>query len=283
MMQSLISLMLMLAATLSQPAAASFSPPPRCIRLLSGGDYRLSKVVPLSDALAEQPTMAHGNGVFQLDSVFILVKEGQRILLSGSEMGGGFVTDDLLLVATIPANKQQSWDFRSVDHMAIIPVSQPQDITHLFVPGHNMVTLTMRDMLGPVYSTSAYRLLILDPCGDSAPKAAPTTASTQTPSVTPAAAWSPIATALPPSPAAIMTPAAERPAVQHAENPPGASPITATIPQVTATETNTPPVAEDDASPFRPIALLPLGIGLIAYWWIVMGKPALKRRRNRIR
>ena len=136
------------ATTLAQSAS-----PSECTTHPVLPGYRLHRSIPLADAIAEQPSKAGGNGEFYLNNVFVAMEHsGQRILLSSSENGeDGFVTDDILHLKTSPANKERSWDFRSSDHMRIIPIDAAQEITDLFTPGSlNLMRVTLIDALAPV-------------------------------------------------------------------------------------------------------------------------------------
>ena len=171
---------------------------PACVRLNDGKEYRLNQIVWLADAIPEQPSKEGESGVFYQHTVTLFYEAGQRVLLSGDSDIHGFRTDDLLRLESSPAGETWSQDFRSEDHMRIVPVEEAQDITGLFMPGVNRLTLTLQDLLGPVYSSSAYGLLIYDPCFMT-PRATPTPTATATATMTksPTATASPTATPMP--------------------------------------------------------------------------------------
>lgn len=138
----------------------------KCMTLDDGGSYYLAEARQLAHAIPEQASKAPNEGVFHLDSIFTPpLADGQRMLLSGTDTGSGFVTDDVLTLDVIPGDLSHSWDFRSSDWMRIIPVPVPADITDLFLPGrYHMVTVTMTDLLMPFYRSSDLWLLTYSPC-----------------------------------------------------------------------------------------------------------------------
>lgn len=137
-----------------------------CVTLDNGGSYYLAETRQLTQEIPERVSSTPNAGVFYLDAVFTPpLQQSQRVLLSGSEIGSGFVVDDILNLEVIPGNQSRTWDFRSSDWMQIIPIEQPADITNLFLPDrYHMITATMQDVLTPNYRTSDLWLLTYSPC-----------------------------------------------------------------------------------------------------------------------
>lgn len=162
----LVQLWFALPVTSQAQSITATMTPKNCIVLEDGNLYTLVETQRLATAIPEQPSGAYKDGFFHLDSIFTRpYTEQQRILLSGSESGSGFVTDDILTLETIPANQSRSWDFRSSDYTRIIPLDAPQDISDLLMPGDfNMITVTMQDVLWPVFRSSDLWLLVYSPC-----------------------------------------------------------------------------------------------------------------------
>jgi hypothetical protein len=122
------------------------------------------EIYPLITAFPEaQPSLAQG--VF-IEQVFELIYEaGQQVWLTSYVEGsrlGDICTDDLAEVAISPSGQTWQHDFRSQDHQTIL-VSQAVDITYLFVPGVNIITLTLTDLTGPALSSSGYALVVVGP------------------------------------------------------------------------------------------------------------------------
>ncbi|MEZ4682065.1 MAG: hypothetical protein R2932_48450 [Caldilineaceae bacterium] len=194
-MQRFITVLAILLFTLVHSTTVTLAQSEHCTVLGDGWAYRLKRAMPLADPIVEQTSMGVYPYQFTLNSIFILLEEGERVLLSGSATGDGFVTDDIVTLEVIPGDKSRSWDFRSQDQMTIVPVTAPQDITDLFKPGHSMITISMQDLLGPVYSSSGYWLLLYATCTLPTTVATPSPTATSVPSTSTPTPLSPTATA----------------------------------------------------------------------------------------
>lgn len=239
-----------------------------CVTMEDGKAYTLADMAPLTPSIPEQPGRAQGPSIFYQDTFTVTVKAGQRVLLVGLEPGGGFATDDLLRLEALPAQKERSWDFRSADRMRIIQVKRPVDITSLLLPGDNTVTLTMQDLLGPVFSSSAYGLLFFDPCVAPKPMA-----MTATPAVTPL----PTATALPvaaPTMVEVMQPTRQIAATRQAAAT--AAPAATPTPLADKPDATMPIMMNNRQFWTRLLGLLPLIIGPML-WWLMSRKRAPQR------
>lgn len=163
-----IGLLLLIAAC--TPAAAQASSVVDCQMLADGQEYQIGRTIALAEAVPEQTSQparieADGSHDFNQANTLVMLEEGELVLLSGSPEGTGFVADDWIGINVQPSNHAREWDFRNSERTRIVPVDAPQEITDLFQVGANHLTLTAKDLLGPVYSSSAYWLLILEPCG----------------------------------------------------------------------------------------------------------------------
>lgn len=236
--------------------------PEECAPLSDGAAYRLTETRQLSPEIPESPSGTQSG--FHTDAVFIMIAQGERVLLSGSETGSGFVTDDEFTLQTIPAERSQTWNFQSEDRMYIVPANVPEDITHLFLENRfNMVQVTMTDILPPFYRASELWLMRYSPCSAAKPVAAATTV-TATPVIVPTATPRVIATALPESDGGISLDTSET-----AET----APVTVSTSNVPA-DAEMPTTMEDSpvqTVPVTPISLGLILIGLVIYWLITTG------------
>lgn len=183
------------------PACAGGCPAyPNASFVLEDKEYEL---YPLVTAVPEsQPPLAQG--VFIEQTVELNYKNGQQVwLASHIDKGrlGDICTDDVVEVAVSPRGQTWHHDFRSPDRQKIL-VHQAVDITHLFVPGVNIVTLTLTDLTGPALSTSGYVIVVVN-------VAIKPTATTLSPMFAPrprTATLQPVETATPMLPTATLTP-----------------------------------------------------------------------------
>jgi hypothetical protein len=155
-----VSLLVFLAQSHSVQAQSGCSERPSASVLL---EEEVDQIYPLINALPEtQPPLAQG--VF-VEQVFEFPYNlGQQVWLASyieGERLGDLCTDDLVEVAVWPSGQSWRHDFRSPDRQKIL-VSNAIDITHLFVPGINTITLTLTDLIGPALSTSGYALVVAD-------------------------------------------------------------------------------------------------------------------------
>lgn len=167
--------------------------------------------IALELAPAQPQRSSAANGVFYESTHEVVAGAGMVLLASTSDGTGALRTDDAMtLTVQHPdgAVRVFAHDFR--DRAGAIRPLPPQDVSALFVPGRNRVTLTLRDLRRPMRSSSAYVLIY------AAPPAATVTAmptATALPTAIPATQAptpQPISTApptVPPAPTPQPTPA----------------------------------------------------------------------------
>ena len=167
----IIAILLILMACQPQVAQAATMPatPVECQLLADGVEYRVGRTISLSERVPEQASHfktleSDGAHTFQQANTLVVLAAGEQVLLSGSPEGSGFVADDRLEVSVQPTNATRTWDFRNPERTQIVPIETPQEMTDLFQTGSNLVSLSVKDLMGPVYSSSDYWLLILEPC-----------------------------------------------------------------------------------------------------------------------
>lgn len=199
----------MLVAAMFQPAAAQ----------------KLSKcpviveAIPLLSAIAERSTKELG--MYVEHSVSVTVDAGQQLLLSSTPDGiGRLSTDDLIQLTVFPSEHQWEYDFRNPTRTRIVSIP-PKDVTEMFVIGENTVEITAFDLLGPVFSSRPYYLVVLDTCLE---KPTPTDPATSTPTISP-------------TPTETDTPTATNTPRPISTNTP--KPTATNTPRPTATPTNT--------------------------------------------
>lgn len=186
MQRYLICLAILIATLLPTPVWAQFTeemcyfndPPP---------PFFAQQVKQVVEAIPERPSREPG--VFYRNWVEINYSEGQAVILTGSRDLHPYKTDDRMRLTASPSGKVWEHDFRSADRMAIVPMETYQDITDLLVPGVNTLEIVLEDIMGPVYSSSSYWIMVLERCP--APEAAadeidtePTREATPTPAPT---------------------------------------------------------------------------------------------------
>ncbi|MBI4675899.1 MAG: hypothetical protein HY741_30020 [Chloroflexi bacterium] len=130
-------------------------------------------------------------GVFYQQTFTVEMDEGAAWLASSADGKGKLSTDDFAeLHVTRPDGSTRTWshDFRNTAHTEITSISA-QDVSALFLPGRNQVTLTLRDLMPFTYWSQAYYLVFDAPAptatATSTPK--PTRLPTQTPTLNTAA------------------------------------------------------------------------------------------------
>ncbi len=143
---------------------------------------------PIVRAMPEGQT-AQTHSEFVRQTLIVDYTSGQQVwLTSYNDRGrlGDLCTDDLAQVVVMPSGKVWQHDFRSLNRETILPI-EAVDITELFVPGMNTITLTLTDITSPAASTSGYTIVIV--ADSSVPTPIPPTATqvvpTQTPQPTP--------------------------------------------------------------------------------------------------
>lgn len=156
------------------------------------------QIVPLAPLIAEAARAPQARGTFYRKTVTVDY-HGDRVLLSSNRQGDGLLrTDDLVVITVTHADgssKAFSHDFRSPDRYRI-GESQAADISHLFARGKNAVTIELKDLTPPVYSSCPYYLVLFVPI-----EPTPTLTPSPSPSPSPTLRPSPTATPVPEEPA----------------------------------------------------------------------------------
>jgi hypothetical protein len=208
-----------------------------------------NSVMALELAPAQSQRSSTATGVFYESTHEVVIGAGVVMLASTSDGLGALRTDDAMtLTVRHPdgAVRVFAHDFR--DRAGAIRPLPPQDVSALFVPGLNRVTLTLRDVRRPMRSSSAYVLVFAAP--------APAATSTDTTLPTATALPTPIpATALPtlrPMPTALPT------------MPPAPTPLPTTV-----------ATSSDASSNIEPVWLI---AGIAVLMAIVLAALLLRRR-----
>jgi hypothetical protein len=181
-------------------------------------------------ALELAPAHAQRNSasasVFYESTHEVVVGVGVVMLASTSDGAGALRTDDAMTLTVRHPDgvvRVFAHDFR--DRAGAIRPLAPQDVSPLFVPGRNRITLTLRDLRRPVRSSSAYVLLYPSPAPTETATATALPTATTLPTAIPATALPtprPVPTALPtapPAPTALPTPLATLVVPQHGNEP----------------------------------------------------------------
>jgi len=162
------------------------------------------EVIQLVPAIPEQPSQTRDNHPFFSQRVVVHYHEGQRVLLSSTPDGAGFLSgDDIFWMQGQPSGQVWERDFRDPARTQIIPI-EPQWVTSLFTPGVNELEIRLQDRTPPVYGSSPWYLLLVScvpqtviaipsPLPTDPPTITPTTQPTLVPSATPSATPSPTA------------------------------------------------------------------------------------------
>jgi len=163
------------------------------------------KIIPLAPVIVEAAPAPQARGTFYREAVTVDYRGG-RVLLSSNQQGDGTLrTDDLVVITVTHADgssKAFSHDFRTADR-CYVGESQAVDVSHLFARGRNAVTIELKDLTPPVYSSRPYYLVLLvptEPTPTSSPEPAPMPSPSPTPKPTPTA------TAVPEEPAQARRP-----------------------------------------------------------------------------
>lgn len=121
----------------------------------------VTQVISILAAIPETQA-SQARGVFVQQTVTFTYAPGQRVWLTSFRDGdrlGDLCTDDVAMVSVTQSGKTWQHDFRSPDRETIL--STPAvDITELFVPGINTITLMLTDLASPASSTSGYMLVM---------------------------------------------------------------------------------------------------------------------------
>lgn len=148
------------------------------------------KVIPLAPVIVEADRASQARGTFYRESITVDYRGG-RVLLSSNPQGDGLLrTDDLVVITVTQADgssKAFSHDFRTPDR-CYVGESQAVDVSHLFARGKNVVTIELKDLTPPVYSSRPYYLVLfvpIEPTPTPSPSPFPSPTSRPTPTVTP--------------------------------------------------------------------------------------------------
>lgn len=148
------------------------------------------KIIPLAPVIAEAARAPQARGTFYRKAVTVDY-HGGRALLSSNLQGDGLLrTDDLVIITVTQADgssKAFSHDFRTADR-CYVGESQAVDVSHLFARGRNVVTIELKDLTPPVYSSRPYYLVLLvpiEPTPTPSPSPAPSPTPRPSPTVTP--------------------------------------------------------------------------------------------------
>lgn len=125
-------------------------------------EYTLQQSIPLADTLLEQTGSGPWPRIFHQKAVGLSYEAGQKLLLTGGPKG--LRTDDLARIDVAPSGQHWEHDFRNAARTHIIPLQEKPDLSSLFTEGSNQITITLKDMFGPAWSTSAYTLEVWEPC-----------------------------------------------------------------------------------------------------------------------
>ena len=140
------------------------------------------RVLQLAPRISPVPHRNEPFGIFYRETFTMRVGEGTVWLTSLSNGRGSLKTDDFAqLDVTRPDGTTRSWsrDFRNTNHTEILSVPA-QDVSALFLPGQNQVTLTLRDLTPFTYWSEPYYLIFDAP----EPTVTSTITVTRTPSAT---------------------------------------------------------------------------------------------------
>lgn len=167
------------------------------------------QTIPLAPAIVEAARATQARGTFYREAVTVEYRGG-RVLLSSNPQGDGRLrTDDLVVITVTQADgssKAFSHDFRTADR-CYVGESRAVDVSHLFARGKNAVTIELKDLTPPVYSSRPYYLVLLvpiEPTPTSSPEPTPTPSPPPSPS--PTSRPAPTATAVPEEPAQAQRP-----------------------------------------------------------------------------
>jgi len=144
--------------------------PPHCLT----GSYeklmidRISQLVP---EITEQPSVGQGSYLFYQRQITLTLQPTQQVWLASTLNGNGMLaTDDQVQITILPSGHIFQQVFQNQSSTAITHVA-PVELTHLLTLGTNTITFTAQDLMGPVFGTTPYYLLILRPCTRQPPPA----------------------------------------------------------------------------------------------------------------
>ena len=189
----------------TRPASAQLE----CPTSETGLGLPVVAVIPLTQAVPEQVSRdGKAQGVFLTGEVSLtFAASGQRVFLSADTCGNAPLrTDDYAELTVSPGDGQWSQDFRNPAR-TMIESRAVTEISDLLLPGDNRLSLSLIDLTGPAYSSTAYFIIVAaDPSYTA--KTPPPTRVTATPTVSATATVepSPTATSQPVAVAVIDTP-----------------------------------------------------------------------------
>lgn len=123
------------------------------------------QVLLLAPAIPTAPYRTMAYGAFYSNRVVVNVGPGSIGLASTPDGKGALLTDDqVILIVTHPDGTKSEWahDFRSGNHPVISSIPA-QDVSSLFVPGINTVSIVLVDLMPNTYSSSPYYLIYTPP------------------------------------------------------------------------------------------------------------------------
>ncbi len=176
----------MIVIVLWLPQTTQARASPRCPDEFSAPS---NQSIELAPSIAEQPSRSSKAYEFYHARKTFSLAPGDLALLASTADGTGWLSSDDKIVLQRDSGRAWEWDYRNPARTAIVPIP-PQDVTNLFEPGPNAVDISLQDLLGPVFSSRAYYLVIYE-CGQPetppatpTPHATPTKAATMTPTPT---------------------------------------------------------------------------------------------------
>jgi hypothetical protein len=159
--------------------------------------YR-TQAMSITDFIREKQT--DQNGVFLQKTLMVPFKEGQIVWMEGWLRQNAFSVMDTIHIEASPSGLTWERSFGR-DRRNRLQISEgPQELTHLFVPGDNRLTVTLENRHEAMYGATPLGLSIWEPCIP--PTRTPTSTPWMTPtprlqpSVTPVLSSSPTATAV---------------------------------------------------------------------------------------
>lgn len=121
-------------------------------------------VIPLTQAVPEQVSPdGKAQGVFLTGEVSLtFAASGQRVFLSADTCGTAPLrTDDYAELTVSPGGGQWSQDFRNPAR-TVIESRTVTEISDLLIAGDNRLSLSLVDLTGPAYSSTAYYLIVAE-------------------------------------------------------------------------------------------------------------------------
>lgn len=153
---------------------------PECPVAETGLGLPVVAVIPLTQAVPEQVSPdGKAQGEFLTGEVSLtFAASGQRVFLSADPCGNEPLrTDDYAELTISPGGGQWSQDFRNPSR-TVIESRAVTEISDLLVAGDNRLSLSLVDLTGPAYSSTAYYLIVAEDPSYTAKIATPVPATT---------------------------------------------------------------------------------------------------------